>query len=320
MSLPENLNLETLSYFIKVADLSNFTQAAQELYISQPTLSKHIKELECHLGRQLFLRTKKGVVMTQDGQRFYEMCISFLTAYRNFSNSVFQQNHKSALQGLLSICYQRPVRNIIRGINASFLQKYPHVQIKCELLSNSNPLDALVSGVADCVYVYQSEYFRMKQKDFTAFPVCHFNWVVVMSTQNPLAKKSFVRMEDLKEQFFVIIERAVSPANFDEIYSACYQANFIPKVVKFTHDVDNIITYVSMLDAVAIMSENTYNFSNQENVVYRPIRDYPFPYISYLTALTDRVNPTVEGYFSYVRSQLSGSSIFSPENAVICSS
>ena len=76
MDLLANFSLDVLRYYVKIATLKNYTQASRELYISQPTLSRHIKALETRLGKKLFFRTKCGVELTEDGQHFYEKFVT----------------------------------------------------------------------------------------------------------------------------------------------------------------------------------------------------------------------------------------------------
>jgi DNA-binding transcriptional LysR family regulator len=66
-----NINFELYRVFYVVANNGNITKAAEELHISEPALSKSIKNLEEQLGGQLFVRTKRGVVLTEEGKEFY---------------------------------------------------------------------------------------------------------------------------------------------------------------------------------------------------------------------------------------------------------
>lgn len=66
-----NINFELYKVFYAVANAGNITKASKELYISQPAISKSIKNLEDSLGGQLFIRTKRGVVLTEEGKEFY---------------------------------------------------------------------------------------------------------------------------------------------------------------------------------------------------------------------------------------------------------
>lgn len=67
-----NIDFELYRVFYTVATIGNITKAAQELMISQPAVSKSIKSLEEQLGGVLFTRTKRGVVLTEEGREFYK--------------------------------------------------------------------------------------------------------------------------------------------------------------------------------------------------------------------------------------------------------
>lgn len=67
-----NIDFELYRIFYTVANNGNITKAAEELMISQPAISKSIKNLEDQLGGQLFIRTKRGVILTDEGKEFYK--------------------------------------------------------------------------------------------------------------------------------------------------------------------------------------------------------------------------------------------------------
>ena len=79
-----NINFELYKIFYTVVKCGNITKAAEELYISQPAVSKSIKKLEDSLGGKLFNRTKKGVMLTEEGKEFYGYVKA---AMENFSNA-----------------------------------------------------------------------------------------------------------------------------------------------------------------------------------------------------------------------------------------
>ena len=64
-----NINFELYKIFYEVANEGNITKAANKLMISQPAVTKQIKTLEDELGGQLFIRTKRGVILTENGQK-----------------------------------------------------------------------------------------------------------------------------------------------------------------------------------------------------------------------------------------------------------
>lgn len=66
------MNLDKLKLFVTLVDCQNFTKAAQELYVSQPNVTKQLRRLEEELDCQLIVRDKKGLRLTPCGQLFYE--------------------------------------------------------------------------------------------------------------------------------------------------------------------------------------------------------------------------------------------------------
>ena len=68
----QNINLNFLKYYYEVANAKNITKASEILNISQPALTKAIKELENELNTTLLIRNKKGVVLTEQGKILYE--------------------------------------------------------------------------------------------------------------------------------------------------------------------------------------------------------------------------------------------------------
>ena len=66
-----NINFELYRIFYVVATVGNITKASQELNISQPAVTKQIKSLEAQLGGDLFIRTKRGVILTENGRAIY---------------------------------------------------------------------------------------------------------------------------------------------------------------------------------------------------------------------------------------------------------
>ena len=81
-----NINLEYYKIFYEVAKEQNITKASEELSISQPAISKSIKNLEEQLGGQLFVRTKRGVVLTEEGKEFYNYIKQAIEYINNAEN------------------------------------------------------------------------------------------------------------------------------------------------------------------------------------------------------------------------------------------
>ena len=81
-----NIDFELYRFFYEVANYGNITKASEHLNISQPAISKSIKHLEEQLGGQLFIRTKRGVVLTAEGKEFYSYIKQAIEYINNAEN------------------------------------------------------------------------------------------------------------------------------------------------------------------------------------------------------------------------------------------
>ena len=91
-----NIDFELYRVFYTVANNGNITKASEELNISQPAISKSIKNLEEQLGGNLFVRTKRGVILTDEGKEFYSY-IKQAIEYINNAENKFCSNCGEAL-------------------------------------------------------------------------------------------------------------------------------------------------------------------------------------------------------------------------------
>ena len=81
-----NIDFELYRIFYVVANHANITKASEELHITQPAISKSIKRLEDQLGGQLFVRTKRGVILTDEGKEFYNYIKKAIEYINNAEN------------------------------------------------------------------------------------------------------------------------------------------------------------------------------------------------------------------------------------------
>lgn len=144
--LPMN-RLDSLQIFVRVAELSSFTQAAERLGLPKARVSTAVQQLEGQLGTRLLHRTTRRVQMTQDGQAFYERCKDVL-ADMDELQAMFQQGVQS-LRGRLRVDMPTLVaRDQVIPRLPEFLSAHPQIEI--ELGSTDRRVDLVREGF-DCV-------------------------------------------------------------------------------------------------------------------------------------------------------------------------
>ena len=91
------MNQKDLIYIKTIVDEGGITQAAKKLFVSQPSLSQSLKRIEESLGVTLFKRTPKGLVLTIEGEEFYQMAVKVMHMYDSFEEEM--QNLKELKTG-----------------------------------------------------------------------------------------------------------------------------------------------------------------------------------------------------------------------------
>lgn len=145
-----NINFELYRIFYTVANTKNITKAAEELMISQPAISKSIKNLEEQLGGQLFIRTKRGVILTDEGKEFYNY-ISKAMEYIYNAESKFTDlinlNTGTIKIGVSSTL----TKEFLIPYLEEFHKKYPKIDIQIVTNISSELIPKLKNGLIDII-------------------------------------------------------------------------------------------------------------------------------------------------------------------------
>lgn len=145
-----NIDFELYRIFYIVANNKNITKASEELNISQPAISKSIKNLEEQLGGQLFVRTKRGVILTDEGKEFYNYIKQAIEYINNAENKF------TDLINLESGCIKIGISTTLtKEFLLPYLEKfhslYPKIEIQIMTNLTSDLIPKLRNGLIDIV-------------------------------------------------------------------------------------------------------------------------------------------------------------------------
>ena len=145
-----DINIELYKIFYIVAKNNHMTKASEELHISQPAVSKAIKKLEEQLGGTLFLRSNKGMELTEEGKMFYEYVKGAMELINNAENEFTA--FKDLSKGEIKIgCSTTLTKIILLDALKEFHQKYPNININITNDLTSNLIKDLKLGKLDFV-------------------------------------------------------------------------------------------------------------------------------------------------------------------------
>ena len=145
-----NINFELYRVFYTVANTGNITKAAEELMISQPAISKSIKNLEEQLGGQLFIRTKRGVILTDEGREFYNYisrAMEYIYNAENKFKDLINLNTGTIKIGISSTL----TKEFLTPYLEIFHSKYPKIDIQIVTNLSSELIPKLKNGLIDII-------------------------------------------------------------------------------------------------------------------------------------------------------------------------
>lgn len=150
------MNLRQLSYFLQIAELRSFTRAASVLHVAQPSLSRQIQTLEHELGVLLFVRSDKGVKLTDAGVALQERASAVLQQVRQIRDEIGLQS--KAPKGELSFGLPPSLFDLLTvPLVCEFRRRYPDVQMRVTEGVSAEMHELVLTGKLDTAVVSDSE-------------------------------------------------------------------------------------------------------------------------------------------------------------------
>lgn len=186
------MDLRVLRYFLAICQEKNISKAAQQLHLSQPSLSKQIKDLEAELGVTLFIRGRRQIKLTEDGYYLRDRAQEMITLADNTIASI---KNDQVISGKLTIgAGQTESINNIMPILNQLVINYPQIQINF-IDGNADQIEAGVnSGAIDFGFITGD---RPIEEFETLLLPRRNQFGILCSKNNPLAKKEAIKPKDL---------------------------------------------------------------------------------------------------------------------------
>jgi|SRR5208283_1857249 len=201
--LEKSLNLNLLRVFHAVAKVLSFTRAAEELNLTQPGISTHIKELENHCKTRLFHRLGMKVVLTQAGEILFGSTQSIFRLLDESETRI--HDLQGMVAGKLSIGASISIGTyILPEILVKFRHSYPAVEIKMDLSLSQQVVEQALNNAIELGFVHH----YVKDNALVVKAFMEDQMLLVVSRQHSWAKrKSSVRLQDLADQPFLLAGR-----------------------------------------------------------------------------------------------------------------
>lgn len=223
------MELRHLRYFVAAAEELNISRAAARLRLSQPPLSRQIRDLEQEIGTPLFDRRYKRLKLTSAGAYFLPEARKILSHATRAAR--LAKAAGTGQTGQITIAFLSPLGGMfLPRIIRSFRQKFPLVDIDLREMVPRQQLEALVDHHIDLGFLPKSEIESTSDVAFE--PLMEVQLRLALAPGHRLARQRRIPLKKLEQEKFVIFKRSAAPATHDFILQACRSAGFEPNIVK----------------------------------------------------------------------------------------
>ncbi|WP_284645535.1 LysR family transcriptional regulator [Paenibacillus silviterrae] len=195
------MNLTKLQTFITLSECLNFTEAAEQLYCSQPTVSMQIQSLEHDLGVPLFDRIGKKLYLTKYGEHFKPYAEQIVNLFQSSKEHLHQLENLS--YGTLAFGASNFVGvYLIPKILSTFSKQFPNIKINMNITSSAQLLQMLESNKLE--FLVLSDQIQIDETRFQYSTFYQDELVLIVNPMHRLAEKEECSVDDLYEEVFII--------------------------------------------------------------------------------------------------------------------
>ena len=197
------MELRLLRYFLTIAKEQSFTKAAEQLHITQPTLSRQMAAFEEELGVTLFIRNGKKISLTDEGILLKRRALEILNLEERTLEEL--KGKEEVVGGTITIgCGEFAAVETLAKICKTYKEKYPLVQIVLHTATADAVYEMMNKGLVDIALFL--EPVDTEGLDYIRITDCD-HWCVGMRPDDPLAEKEFIKKEDLIGKPLILPER-----------------------------------------------------------------------------------------------------------------
>jgi LysR family cyn operon transcriptional activator len=200
----KTVELRQIKYFVKAAELLNFTEAAKECFVAESTLWQQIKQLETELDVSLFKRNKRKMELTDAGALFLPHAQRTLASSTNAIQAI--KDLQGLHTGTLIIGCTFNLTPMLTGALLAFSQTYPDVRISVVRQSSDELISLLQHGRLDMVLCFEENPSDARME---AFPLFNTSLYVVMHRLHPLASEKTLSLNRIKDYPLALPDKSI---------------------------------------------------------------------------------------------------------------
>jgi len=261
------MELHQIRYFLAVARIGNFSRAARECHVSQPSLSQQIMKLEDELGEVLFHRQPQGTTLTDAGRLFAPHAERIAAEVEEAQRRV--QESRGGVRGRFVLGVLPTIAPyLLPTLLEPFASDYPEVEVVVQEEITPHLLEGVQSGEIDVALLS----LPVAGAGLERVELFHEELLLVLPRSHPLARKKRVEMADLPKEKFILMQEGHCLS--DQALEFCHaRGDFSPRVSCRSAQVETLLALVKAGLGLSIIPEMAAKLG--EGIAYRSLGPVP---------------------------------------------
>lgn len=291
------MEINYIKEFVTLAEIGNYMEAADILFISQSTLSRHIKTLEEDLGITLFDRTTRKVIINDFGKTFLPYAKEISNLQYDYTTAIFNRLNdisETITIGSIPVMAQYHITDVL----ANFQRENKNFKLNIIEADSSELTEMLRQGKCDFAFIREHDD---SDNEFTKISFTTDHMAAVFPRNHPLATRSSVSLEELKDESFLFLNKSTLMHTL--CINACRAAGFRPNIAFTGYRAENIIDLVSKGMGVALLTKKPALYLESPGISIVDITPYFTTTISLAYAKNMKFTVAAKHFISSVKAQ-----------------
>lgn len=291
------MELNYIRHFVALAENGNYLETADELFLAQSSLSRHIKSLERELGAPLFDRTTRKVVLNDFGKAFLPYARAMLEIQDECGKAL--QGYLDSVSSIINVASIPAMAQYhITDVLAGFQKENPGCRLNIAEADSRKIWQLLEEGRCECGFV-RAEDTDSLPKDMRQVVFTMDHLTAVLPENHPLAGKSAVSLEMLKYEKFLFLDRETSM--YSICVNACRKAGFEPDVAFTGLRGENLIDLAAKGMGVALLTRKPIGDAADKAVALADIEPSIETVVSLAYSGKRKLPTAVKRFIDYVK-------------------
>ncbi len=296
------LDINQLNCFISVAQTLNFSEAARRNYVSQSTVSRYVSDLEKEFGVQLFTRSHRDVIITNEGKTLLPYAIDIVDTLKK-AKTVIKQMHDGG-QGKITLGCDVTSLSFPSKCIADFSEKYPGITIEVRQFDGVDRSQAITGGDYD--FCFMPRDMVPESSGIEVLVTHNETLAVVTSKKHRFSGRKSVSMKELADEKLLLLSETVSPILYMEIMDLLRTFHISPKIESLFDNLVSVYLASTSGIGVSVIPKSLASYISSDRADMYPIEDADTS-ISYVMAWGKSIsNPAAKLFMEAVKKYAKG--------------